>query len=225
MTKLKNVSKLHQSSVVANSLMNRGRGFLGKNSYEKELSFDISDFLKQKLARQKNVRWLDICCGSGKALIEAAEIFADKNLEIIGIDLVGMFDKIPQNQKNLQFVETSFEDYETSSKFDLITCVHGLHYIGDKLEFITKSVSWLKTDGIFLANLDPANFKSETGTPLGRKVVKDLRNYGLEYVSKKHLLICKGNKTINLNFKYLGANDNAGANYTKQNVVDSYYLF
>ena len=223
MPNLKDDSKLQQSSIVANSLMNRERVLSGSNSYEKELSFEVLDFLKQRLAKHKKVNWLDICCGSGKALIEATQNFNSQNVEIIGVDLAGMFDEIPPSLNCIKFIETSFEKFQTEKEFDLITCVHGLHYIGDKLKFIQKAISTLKPNGIFLSNLDPANFKSKNEKPLGREVVKSLRKNNLEYNSRKHLLTCKGKKEFDLDFEYLGANDEAGANYTKQNVVDSYY--
>lgn len=218
MKKLKNQNQLNNSSIVANSLMNRGRKCFGSNSYEKELSFPILDFLKSN----SQTAWLDICCGQGNALIEAAAVFKKQNftLKIIGVDLAGMFQDVPPKLDFLRLIETSFENYKTDTNFDLITCVHGLHYIGDKLAFLQKAVAMLKTDGVFLANLDLANFKFAGGKS---KVAKTLRNCGFEYDSKKHLLICKGKKKLKFNFEYLGADDSAGANYTKQAVVDSYY--
>ena len=226
MKNLQDQKQLKNSSVVANSLMNRERVFKGGNSYEKELSFGIEDFLANCIESRKSAKWLDICCGRGNALIEAAEIFKGKNLEIVGIDLVGMFDENPENNLSLKLIESSFEDFEILDKFDLITCVHGLHYIGDKLAFIQKSVSNLKPNGIFLANLDPDNFKFQNGESAGRKIIKNLRSRGLEYDSKKHLLKCVGNKDLDFEFEfeYLGADDNAGANYTKQAVVNSIYV-
>ncbi len=220
-------SVLEKSSIVANSLMNRSRKCFGGNSYEKELSFEILDFLKTRANVENQTNWLDICCGEGKALIEAADILAkenqDSNLNIIGIDLAGFFHNFLPELKFLQLIETSFENYEPNLEFDLITCVHGLHYIGDKLAFLQKAVSFLKKDGILLANLDLSNFKFENGKSANREISKELKKNGFEYNPKKHLLICRGKKEINFDFKYLGADDLAGANYTKQAVIDSYY--
>ncbi len=67
MKKLLNNFALEQSSIVANSLMNRERRCLGGNSYEKELSFNIIEFLRRRIGSEKQVRWLDLCCGEGKA--------------------------------------------------------------------------------------------------------------------------------------------------------------
>ena len=218
---------LARSSVVANSLMNRERLCFSGNSYQKELSFDILEFLKKRLSSQKQTAWLDLCCGSGKALIEAGNVLAaeksNSELKIIGADLVSMFDSCPAKLDFLDLVETSVENLIFDGEFDLITCVHGLHYIGDKLDLVRKAAFWLKTDGIFLANLDLANFKYSDGKPAGRAVAIELRKSGIAYEAKKHSIVCLGRKEINFKFAYLGADDHAGANYTKQPVVDSYY--
>ena len=227
MKKLLDNPDLQKSSIVANSLMNRSRKCSGGNSYEKELSFDIPGFLESRSKLEKKTAWLDVCCGEAKALIEAANLFGKENqdskIKITGIDLAGIFAPVPSEIDFLQLIETSFENYETVSDFDLITCVHGLHYIGDKLAFLQKAVSFLKPDGIFLANLDLSNFKFANEKAADRKIARELRKNGFEYDSRKHLLIGKGKKEIKFDFEYLGADDEAGANYTKQAVVDSFY--
>jgi hypothetical protein len=87
---------LELSGVVANSAMNRERVCVGKNSYAREISFDPLDFLTSRLETQGQAAWLDLCCGRGRALIEAAERLApysfNSNLKLLGIDLVAMFD-------------------------------------------------------------------------------------------------------------------------------------
>jgi SAM-dependent methyltransferase len=218
---------LERSPVVANSLMNRERSCFGGNSYQKELFFDIIEFLKERLQTQKQTSWLDLCCGSGKALIEAANFLAgekfNSELKIIGADLVSMFDFYPAKLDFLHLVESSAETITFGGDFDLITCVHGLHYIGDKLAVIRKAAAHLKTNGIFLANLDPANFRYADGTPASKTIISGLRKSGIEYKSRRRLIVCQGKKEINFPFEYLGADDKAGANYTKQPVIDSYY--
>lgn len=223
--------KLHFSGVVANNQMNRERGCLGKNSYQKDLSFNPIDFLEKRLEGNQDVSWLDICCGTGKALIEAATIFADKysdenllsNLQITGIDLAGMFQEYSSKLNYLQLLETSVEDYQPGEQYDLVTSAHGLHYIGDKLGIIQKAVSWLKADGIFLANLDANNLKLAGKHNSIKSFSNFLRKQKLSFNNRKHLLSCQGKKEFKLPFAYLGANDQAGANYTGQSAVDSYY--
>ena len=79
--------RLERSSVVANCRMNRERDLTGTNGYTKELGFDPLDFLQGRSAEHP-AAWLDLCCGTGKALIRAARSVRDESLapqvEIVG---------------------------------------------------------------------------------------------------------------------------------------------
>jgi RimJ/RimL family protein N-acetyltransferase/SAM-dependent methyltransferase len=218
---------LENSPIVANSTMNRQRACSGDNSYTKELLFDPIEFLQSRIDSQKHVAWLDLCCGTGRALIDAAQILqptrGQADLKIVGADLVSMFYGYPAELDFLSLQATSVAALSPNFSFDLITCVHGLHYIGDKLQLLQQATDWLKDDGIFLTHLDPVNLKFENGDVAGNQIVKELQQQGLDYNKWKHLLACRGKKEIRLNYKYIGADDRAGPNYTNQEVVDSYY--
>src|SRR5688572_26081327 len=90
---------LEQSPVVANCRMNRERQVVGDNSYAAELRLNPLTFLEDRLTRQRSATWLDLCCGTGKALIQASLHFARVGLQnrvtIQGVDLVRMFDAVP----------------------------------------------------------------------------------------------------------------------------------
>ena len=58
--------------------MNRKRKATGINSYEKDIQFHPISFLASKI-KQENIHWLDLCCGEGNALIEAARYFQTKS--------------------------------------------------------------------------------------------------------------------------------------------------
>ncbi len=226
-----NKKELLHSGVVANNRMNRGRGILGSNSYQKDLSFNATDFLGKRLIDKKSAAWLDLCCGEGRALAEAAAVFADlertesRSLlwRIIGIDLAGMFCQPASKSGSLKLLEISVEDFEPSRKFDLITCVHGLHYIGDKLAVIQKAALWLKPDGIFIANLDLKNLKIIGQDDSGKTFSNFLKGQGFRVDRKRRLLALEGSRRFELPFKFIGADDKAGPNYTGQPAVDSYY--
>jgi hypothetical protein len=160
-------------------------------------------------------------------LIEAAEALApyasNSTLKLFGVDLVAMFDTYPPGLSFVSLQESSVSSWQPDCLFDLITCVHGLHYIGDKLGLVQNAVSWLKEDGVFLANLDPGNLKLPDSGNAGNKVVRDSRKIGFDYQSRKHLIVCKGRKDFKLNYRYLGADDTAGPNYTGQAAVNSHY--
>jgi hypothetical protein len=71
--KLKSDDELERSAVVANCRMNRERRLTGSNGYAKELGFNPVDFLRERFAQDRTVAWPDLCCGTGRALVEAAE--------------------------------------------------------------------------------------------------------------------------------------------------------
>ena len=54
-------------------------------------------------------------------------------------------------------------------------------------------------------------------------MVKALREAGLDYDTRRHLLTCKGSRSVPMPYRYLGADDQAGPNYTEQPAVNSYY--
>ena len=217
--------KLERSAVVANCRMNRERDLRGANGYDRELGLDPLDFLKARLAPGRPAAWLDLCCGSGKALIDAATLSHadDLDVRIVGVDLVGPFFGFDPALHLLRLVEASLTTWRPDRAFDLITCVHGLHYIGDKLGLIARAASWLAGDGLFVANLDLRNLRLADGRAAGRRVTAALRRSGLEYEGRKKLVRCHGRKSLDLPFAYLGADDLAGPNYTGQPAVNSYY--
>jgi SAM-dependent methyltransferase len=220
---LKNDRELSDSPVVANCRMNRERELTGGNSYARDLGLAPVDFLRARLENRKTVRWLDLCCGRGRALIEAAWDLSDEaeRVQITGIDLVGMFD--PADLPNLRLIEISIENWIPAGSFDLITCVHGLHYVGDKLGTLAKAVSWLVDDGCLVAHLDQKNLKHDRHSDFGRVAVRHLRESGLTYDSRKRIVRCESRREMESPWLYRGADDTAGPNFTGQPAVDSWY--
>lgn len=135
-----------------------------------------------------------------------------------------MFDRVPPEIDFLHLEKSSFDAWQAGQRFDLITCVHGLHYVGDKLGAIQKAAGWLRNDGLFVAHLDYANLHVEGSDHARILVGKDLRGAGFFYQSRQHRLTCCGAKEVSLPYRYLGADDKAGRNYTGLPAVDSYYV-
>ena len=88
--------------------------------------------------------------------------------------------------------------------------------------FGARAASWLVDDGLFVANLDIANIKLARD-PAGRKLVAGLRRPGLEYHRRRRVVASHGKREIVFPFRYVGADDGAGPNYTGQPAVDSFY--
>lgn len=271
-------AELERSAVTANSTMNRGRGLMGPNSYTRDLGFNPVDFLKGRCPKGSAVpppAWLDLCCGSGRALIEAAERLEVSRpgvgIALVGVDLMPLFDPVPPGLSNVRLVAASLAGWEPMSGaatdwpngcaaigggtprsacptgpdpvsnpvlpeagrgsggdsywrgFDLITCVHGLHYVGDKLGLVARAVGWLAPEGRFAAHLDPEHLRWEDGSAAGTELVRKLRRAGLRCDARRHLLTCEGPREVTLPHAFVGADDGAGANYTGQPAVASYY--
>ncbi|TQS13876.1 class I SAM-dependent methyltransferase [Microbispora hainanensis] len=212
---------LERSSIVANSDMNRERRL---PAYRRELGVDVLALLR---GADRVVRWLDLCCGTANALFEAAHALGDR-AEIVGVDLVGYFAG-PPRPPGLRLVTASVTSWAPDAAFDLITCVHGLHYVGDKLGVIARAASWLTDDGLFAANFDVRSVRSvrgvrgADGAPAGRRLTAALRANGLDYDARNRRVSRRGRKEIDLRWSYLGADDRAGPNYTGQAAVVSYY--
>lgn len=217
-------TELEKSAVVANCRMNRQRDLHGSNGYDVELRFDPVQFLLDivRFSSHRPIRWLDLCCGSAKALGQAAEIIQKRELPITitGVDLVGMFAVAEQN--NLTLVQASLNSWTPDDSFDLITCVHGIHYLGDKLTLLSRCGTWLSRQGKFVASFDPAGIKLED-RKTSQTVTRWLRGAGFEISNSKKLITSTRLKELHVPFEYLGADANAGPNYTGQPAVNSHY--
>jgi SAM-dependent methyltransferase len=220
---LLNRQALEASPVVANCAMNRERRLA---SYARELGVDPLEILRDFAGATGRAAWLDLCCGTGRALIEASQQCetgdAQGQIEIQGVDLVGVFDANPLPQ-TLTLQKQSIEQWAPSAKYALITCVHGLHYVGDKLAAIAKVVACLDVGGHFVANLDLAGFRFHDGREAGRAIAAWLRKNNMEYDRRRRLLRCNGPRRLDVPFRYVGADDRVGPNYTGQAAVASYY--
>jgi len=218
--------ELHASAVVANCSMNRERQLAGANSYTRELGFDPLGVLRAAIAGSGTGAWLDLCCGTGRTLIQAAAALHEESLlpkaVITGVDLVDAFAPRPAALPGLQLVSSPVCAWTPSRSFDLITCVHGLHYIGDKLAALARAASWLTSGGLLVADLDLAGI-SVAGQPASRRLSRTLRDAGFSYDFRRRRVSRTGKLEAALPYRYLGADDHAGPNYTGQPAVTSHY--
>lgn len=219
--------QLAQSDVVANNAMNRLRVASGGNSYEEELDLHVHSWLSQRIRKQGDAAWLDLCCGEGRALLEVAGKFqADIHsppVALHGVDLVDFFARQAGEFPTVKLEEADLSQWTASQPYDLITCVHGLHYVGDKLGLVERISQWLRPGGLFLAHLDLNNLRGEDQQPL--TIRKALRKAGIRYSIRDHLLRWSrdSDSTICFPFEFVGADDQAGPNYTGQPAVNSIY--
>lgn len=206
--------------------MNRERQLAGVNSYARELGLSPLDVLRAAIAGGGTGAWLDLCCGTGRALIQAAAALHDEGLlqraAITGVDLAGAFGPRPAGLPGLQLVASPVSAWAPTRSYDLITCVHGLHYVGDKLASLARAASWLTPGGLLVAHLDLADI-SIAGQATTRRLSRVLRDAGFSYDSRRRRISCTGRLEATLPFRYLGADDRSGPNYTGQPAVTSHY--
>ena len=219
---------LERSETVVNAAMNRSRRLSGVDSYHRELRFDVGAFLEQRFASRGRVAWLDVCCGQAVALLDAARLLARKpsaQVTLVGLDLEPLSDlgQAP-GEPRVRVAKGSIHAWTPGRRFDLVTCVHGLHYAGDKLLALRRLGRWLEPDGIALANIDLHDVRGPEGESLSGPVSRALRSAGCRYSASSRIVRIVGPaKAEAPGFDYLGADDEAGPNYTLQPTVKSYY--
>ncbi|SEW39083.1 class I SAM-dependent methyltransferase [Chitinophaga arvensicola] len=216
------------SAVVANVAMNRERNASGINSYEKEFRFIPADYLEKQMQTNGQASWLDLCCGSARALTQTAQVLTQKNIQqhitLKGIDLLDTFPAAADSFSCLDLEVASVTDWKPRQSYDLVTCSHGLHYLGDKLKVIAMAVAALNTKGYFVAHLDLKNVYIN-GAPQDVFLKKIFTQHHLHYNARTRIISCTGPQSLITGLQYLGADDQAGPNYTGQGAVNSYYTF
>jgi SAM-dependent methyltransferase len=210
---------LEALDVVANSKMNRERELQGSNGYGRELGFDVISVLRE---RGEGARWLDICCGSGRALAQAAEVLPSVHLE--GLDLVPYFSPAAISSRVHLTVGPIRTFQPTPGGYDLITCVHGLHYVGDKLAALDSMRSWLRRDGRMAATLDPGLVLFQPEEALD--VIGMLRRWGFRWDGRRRLVSARGSGArIDRVERLFFAGGSPGVmSYTGQPAVGSHYV-
>ena len=109
----------------------------------------------------------------------------------------------------MELVTASTAGWSPARAYDLITCVHGLHYLGDKLALLARAASWLTPDGLLSAGR-----AAGTRRAVGRR---------LRLHARPHRLTLCGGRSVTVSFDYLGADADAGPSHTGRPAVASYY--
>jgi predicted TPR repeat methyltransferase len=65
---------------------------------------------------------------------------------------VDQFQQIPPFVNCLQFQISPLVNWTNNDRYDLITCVHGLHYVGDKLKVLSTGLKAIGDHGMLIAN-------------------------------------------------------------------------
>lgn len=225
--KLKGEQSLQYSSTVANNKMNRQRQLTGINSYENDLQYNLLAYLQRRLATQKNVYWLDVCCGEGRALLQGSQLFqeeiANNRLKIIGLDLVDYFHPDLRLAIGIDIEVSPINNWQTDLEFDLITVVHGFHYFGDKLTTLSKLSLLLKKEGLLIANFDANSIEISSPRQKVFSIKKALQLQGIDYNHSMKILRCEGQRALDFSLTFIGAKDKGYTTYTGMEGVKAYY--
>ena len=153
--------------------------------------------------------------------LELADAGFQHQAALKGIDLIDGFQPMPPGISCLHWQVGSVVDWVADDPYDLITCVHGLHYIGDKLRVISNACRSLTAEGIFIAHLDLQNIKLPAQT-----IRKKLGDAGIEYHPRKRILTCgKGPREVStLASDMKGPATRLGQNYTGQEACRGFLL-
>lgn len=156
-------------------------------------------------------------------MLQTAQYFKNRNrqqaIELNGIDLI----ENSNSNSDVVFYVMPFSSFRSAIKYDLITCVHGLHYVGNKLAAIEKAISLLKVNGLFVANLDLSDICIKDTD--SNQLLKDrLKKENIQYNSRRKIIKKIGYDELRFDYDYLGADEKSGPNYTGQEAVTSYYV-
>jgi ubiquinone/menaquinone biosynthesis C-methylase UbiE len=136
-------------------------------------SRDLNEFILSVVTPAKDHRLLDVCCGTGKQLVEYAKLAG----EVHGFD--ASEDSLRQvasrcnamlHHGNLDAIEEALPESLRKS-FDWITCSYGLYYATDPLAALRTLTEFLKPDGRIVI-VGPARQNNESFYSLVRRVAE-----------------------------------------------------
>lgn len=100
---------------------------------------EVKKIILPLLEENKELKILDIGCGTGQLINEISELYNDVNY--LGIDVAENMIEIARKSnknKNIKFKNSSIESFESNEKYDIIICTHAFPYFPNKQEMIKK---------------------------------------------------------------------------------------
>lgn len=136
---------------------------------------EVLKIVKPLLEKNKDLKVIDIGCGTGQLINEISSNCEDVNY--LGIDVAENMIKVAKennNGKNIKFQVCPIEEFDTEEKFDIVICTHAFPYFPNK-EDVLKKISRLCNE-----NAEVIIVNSSTNS------LKDLIiNFGLKATTSK----------------------------------------
>lgn len=164
-----------------------GKYFSFVNKSQEKLDLKRTNFVKKHLRKNEpNLSLLDVGCGNPSFL----QLFQQNSkVKCIGIDFSDSGWK-GKNYPNLELKKVSIEDYDTETKFDVITLWHYLEHDYDPHQTIEKLYNCLKQEGKLIIEIP--DYKS-----ISSKIQK---SYWQGWHSPRHLSLLT-NKSFSILFQ------------------------
>jgi len=137
----------------------------------------VSDMI-QKHTKTRNIKMLDVACGTGNVVLECASRMPKSSFHSIDIS-EGMLARAKDNAKreNLDNIEFHVQDVctlDTSKKYDVITCAYALFFLPDAPIVLRSLVSLLRPRGIVIFT----TFTDQAFLPSSEILLTLLKKYG-----------------------------------------------
>ena len=107
--------------------------------------------------KRKYNKVLDVGCGTAilyKELLNIANEYHALDLVQSNLDNIGLNNI---NKDNIKFIHCDIDSYNTTDKFDLIICSGSLEYSVEPLQNLSKLLTYLNKNGVFIASFPNRN--------------------------------------------------------------------
>ncbi len=118
-----------------------------------KVEFEIHDLIENFLSKSKDMKILDIGCGTGKHI----KVLENKKYDVVGLDNSNDMLQIAKTENpNIRFIKGDAMNTNlfVNNKFNIITCYYfTIYYLKEIDKFLDNVYKWLKMGGIFVVHL------------------------------------------------------------------------
>jgi ubiquinone/menaquinone biosynthesis C-methylase UbiE len=153
---------------------------------------EVKKIVLPLLEKDKDLKILDIGCGTGQLIKEISEQYG--NVDYLGIDVAKNMINIARQSnggERIRFVNVSIDDFVCDEQFDVIICTHAFPYFPDKEGAMSKMSSLCKQGGCVIMVSSSTNNPKDLFINLLVKTRTSRARY-LSIAQMKHLFSSAG---------------------------------